>query len=52
MEVSLPQIIKTKKYTKTALSSKVVVQYGNRKIVQFYKGYFIHFFQMKAFETK
>ena len=41
MEVSLLQIINTKKLTKTACSSRVVVQYANRKIFQFYKGYFI-----------
>ena len=49
MEVSLLQIIKTKKLTKTACSSRVVV---NRKILQFYKGYFINSNQMKALEIK
>ena len=34
MEVSLLQIINTKKLTKTACSSRVVVQYVNRKIFQ------------------
>jgi len=37
MEVSLLQIINTKKLTKTAYSSRVVVQYVNRKTLQFYK---------------
>ena len=41
MEVSLPQIINTKKLTKSACSSRVVVQYLNWKILQFYKGYFL-----------
>ena len=50
MVVSLPQIINTKKHTKSACSSRVVVQYVNRKILQFYKGYFINFYQMKALE--
>ena len=49
MEVSWPQIINTKKHTKTTCSSRVV-QYVNRKILQFYKGYFINFYQMKALE--
>ena len=30
-----------KKHTKTAFSSRVVVQYFNRKTSQFYKGYFL-----------
>ena len=37
IEVSLLQIINTKTHTKIACSSKVVVQYLSRKILQFYK---------------
>ena len=36
MEVSLPQIINTKKHTKTACLSKVSLQY-NTKTLQLYK---------------
>ena len=50
MEVSLLQIINTKKLTKTACSSRVVVQYVNRKILQLKKEYFINLYQMKAME--
>ena len=39
-------------HTKTACSSRVVVQYVNRKILQFYKESFINLNQMKALETK
>ena len=52
MEVFLPQIINAKENKKTACLSRVVVQYVNRKILQFYKGYFINLYQMKALETK
>ena len=52
MEVSWPQTTSTKNHTKTARSSRVVIQYVNRKILQFYKGYFINFYQMKTFEVK
>ena len=52
MEVSLLQIIITKNLTKTACSSKVAVQYVNRKILQFYKRYFINFTNLKALEIK
>ena len=52
MEVSLLQIINTKKLTKSACSSRVLVQYVNRKFLQFYKGYFINLYQMKALEIK
>ena len=52
MEVPLLQIINTKKLRKTASSSRVVVQYVNRKILQFYKESFINLNQMKALETK
>ena len=52
MEVFLLYIINTTKLTKTACSSRVVVQYVNIKILQFYKGYFINLYQMKALETK
>ena len=48
MEVSLPQIINTKKHTKTAYLSRVPVQYIDRKTLQFYKGYLTNFHQMKA----
>ena len=46
MEVSLPQIINTKKQTKTACSSRLVVQYVIEKFCS-YKGYFINFYQVK-----
>ena len=52
MEVTLQQIINTKKLIKTACSSRVVVQYVNRKVLQFYKRYFINFYQMKALEIR
>ena len=52
MEVSLLQIINTKKLTKSACSSTVLVQYVNRKFLQFYKGYFTNLHQMKASEIK
>ena len=52
MEVSLLEIINTKKLTKTTCSSRVVVKYVNRKFLQFYKGYFINLYQMKALEIK
>ena len=52
MEVSLLQIINTKKLTKSACSSRVLVQYVDRKILQFYKGYFTNLYQMKALEIK
>ena len=52
MEVSLLQIIYTKKLTKSACSSRVLVQYVNRKFLQFYKGYFTNLYQVKALETK
>ena len=50
-EVSLPQIIKTKKNTKTVFSSKVVVQYVNRKILQFYKKNSINYYHMTFFQV-
>ena len=43
MEVSLLHIINTKMHTKTTGSSRVFVQYFVRKILQFYKGYYINF---------
>ena len=52
MEVSLLQIIITKKLTKTACSSRVVVKNVNREILQFYKEYFINLYQMKALQIK
>ena len=52
MEVSLLQIINIKKLTKTACLSRVVVQYVYRKILQFYKRYFINLYQMKALEIR
>ena len=52
MEVSLPQIINTKKHIKIACLSMVSVQYINRKTLQFYKIYFTNFYQMKALENK
>ena len=52
MEVSLLQIINTKMRTKTVFSSRVVVQYFNRKIFQFYKEYFINFTILKALNIK
>ena len=52
MEVSLLQIINTKKLTKSACSSRVLVQYVNKKILQFYKGYFTNLYQVKALEIK
>ena len=50
MEVSLSQIINTKKHTKTSCLCRVSVEYINRNILQFYKGYFTSFYQMKALE--
>ena len=47
MEALLLQIINNKKLTKTACSSRVVVQYVNKKILQFYKGNFNNLYQMK-----
>ena len=44
MKVSLLQIINTKKLTKTACSSRVVVQYVDKKTLQFYKGLFINLY--------
>ena len=52
MEVSLLQIINTKKLTKSACSSRVLVQYVNRKFLQFNKGYFTNLYQLKALEIK
>ena len=52
MEVSLLQIINTKKLTKPACWSRVVVQYVNIKILLFYKEYFINLYQMNSLETK
>ena len=48
----LPQIINTIKRTKTAC--RIVDQSVNRKILQFYKGYFnfIIYYQIKALEIK
>ena len=48
MEVFLPQIINTKKHTKTASKTMVSVQYISRNILHFYKGYFTNFYHMKA----
>ena len=47
MEVSLSHILNTRMHTKTACSSREVVQYVNRKFLQFYKGYIINLNQMK-----
>ena len=47
MEVSLSHILNTRMHTKTACSSREVVQYVNRKFLQFYYGYFINFYRMK-----
>ena len=52
MEVSLLQIIITKKLTKTACSSRVVVKNVNREILQFYKEYFINFTTLKELKFK
>ena len=52
MEVSLLQIINTKKLTKSACSSRVLVQYVNRKFLQFCKGYFTNSYQMKELEIQ
>ena len=49
MEVSMLHNINTIKLTKTTCSSRVVVQYANRKILKFCKEYFIKY-QMKALE--
>ena len=43
MEVSLPQIINTKKHTKPAYSCRVVVQYINRKLSSFKKDILLFF---------
>ena len=48
MKVSLPQIINTKKYSKTMCASRISVQYIN--FLQFYKGYFTNFYQMKILQ--
>ena len=37
---------------KNVCSSRVVLEYFNRKNLQFYKGYFTNFYQMKALENK
>ena len=50
MEVSLLQIVNNKELTKSACSSSIVVQYVNIKFLQFYKGYFINLYEMKALE--
>ena len=50
-EVSL-QVINTKMNTKTARSHRVSVQKINRKVLQFYKGYFTNIYQMKVLENK
>ena len=50
MEVSLLQIINTKKLKKLLVQVGYFVQYVNRKILQFYKVYFIKLYQMKALE--
>ena len=50
-EISLPQIIDSKMHTKTACSSRVVVQYASF-FVLFFKKYFFNFYQMKALEIK
>ena len=47
----LLQIINTKMHTKNA-SSRVIVQYFIRKILQFYKGYFINLTILKALIKK
>ena len=52
MKVSLPQIINTKKHTKTACSSSVSDQYIKKNILQFYKEYFTNFYHMKALVGK
>ena len=49
MEVSLLQIINTKKLTKTACSSRVVVQYVNRKILHWM---FFNLYHIKALKIK
>ena len=48
MKLFLPQVINNKKHTKTACSSRASVQYVSRKFLQFYKGYFTNFYQIKA----
>ena len=52
MKGSLLQIINTEKLTKTACSSRIVVHYNIRKFLQFYKGYFLNFYQIKALNIK
>ena len=52
MEVSLTQIINTKKHTEAACSNRVSVQFINRKTLQYYKECFTYFYQMKALENK
>ena len=52
MEVSLLKTINTKNLTKSACSSRVLVQYINRKFLQFNKGYFTNLYQLKALEIK
>ena len=52
MEVSLLQIMKTKKLTKTACSSRVIVQYVNEKNFHFYKGYFTNLYKIKTLVIK
>ena len=51
MEVSLTHMINTKKYTKTACSNRVVVQYVNKKFCSFLKDFF-NFYQMKPLKIK
>ena len=52
MGVSLLQIINTKKLTKTACSSRVIVQYVNRNIMQLHEEYFTYLYQNRALEIK
>ena len=47
MKLSLLQITNTKKLIKSACLSRVLVQYVNRKFLQFYKRYFTNLYQMK-----
>ena len=52
MEVSLLQIINTKMLTKSACSSRVLIQYVNRKILQFYNGFLSIFTIWRLWKTK
>ena len=52
MEMSLTLFINIKKYTNTAYSRRIFVQYISKNTLQYYNGYFTNFYKIKAFENK